>query len=311
MSPCQNPGRRRALRLPALASLLALLCGAAVAFGPTAEAAAKSTGESRYLVRRGDTLSDIALAHHTSVGALARANGIANEQLIYAGTWLVLAPSGTSASTGSASSRYTVRPGDTLSGIALHYGLSSQALAAANGIADPDFVIAGTRLTIPSTGSGSSSGASSSSAAVPSGMPAGLRAHPERLQLEPLFDRWAAAYGVPADLLKSLAWMESGWQPNVVSSVGAIGVTQLMPATVTFVSHDLIGVTLNPWSASDNIRMGARYLRYLLDLSGGRVATAVASYYQGFASVTGRGLYSDTVAYQQGILAQRSRFRAS
>jgi LysM repeat protein len=308
VSPCLPTRRRRPLRLTVIAALLATLLGAAGVLGPAADAAASTTSQSRYLIRRGDTLSDIAHAHHTSVSAVARANGIADTQLIYAGSWLVI-PSGTSSPAGTGS-RYTVRSGDTLSGIALRYGLSAQTLAEANGLADPDVVLAGTSLTIPSVGGGAS-GSSSGQGVASSGshLPATLRAHSERLALEPVFDRWAAAYGLPPDLLKSLAWMESGWQAGVVSPVGAIGVTQLMPATAAFVSDDLIGAQLNPWVASDNIRMGACYLRYLLDLSGGRTATALAAYYQGFASVATRGLYSDTVAYVDGILAQRSRFR--
>ena len=49
---------------------------------------------------------------------------------------------------------YTVRPGDTLSGIAARYGVSVSALARANNIADPDFIIAGRTLQIPGSGSG-------------------------------------------------------------------------------------------------------------------------------------------------------------
>lgn len=308
MSPCLTTRRCAHLSLPAIATALAILLMAAVVLSPPAEAASQRS-QNRYLVRRGDTLSDIALAHHTSVANLARANGIGNPELIYAGTWLVI-PAGQGGSASASAGRYTVRFGDTLSAIALRYGLSSQALAQANAIADPDLVLAGTTLSIPLLTSRSSTSSTSQQATTGagSGLPASLRAHPERLKLAPLFDRWAAAYGVPVDLLKSLAWTESGWQAGVVSPSGAIGVTQLMPATADFVARDLIGVALNPWVASDNIRMGARYLRYLLDLSGGRVATAVAAYYQGFASVMAHGLYNDTVAYQQGILAQRSRF---
>lgn len=309
MSPYpSNP--RLAVRVPTVLALALILCATAVVACPPASARSGSGSEARYLVRRGDTLSDIAQAHHTTVTALARANGLADPQLIYAGTWLVLPASSGGASGGGApgGSSYVVRPGDTLSGIAKRFGLSAQTLAQANGLADPDLIVAGKRLTIPALGRTGTSGATSSSTVSTGGRPAALSAHPDRLALVPLFQRWAAAYGVPVDLLESMAWMESGWQTGVVSRAGAIGVMQLMPATVTFVSHDLLHTSLDPWSASDNIRMGARYLRYLMDLAHGNVATAVAAYYQGFASVTGRGMYSDTVAYQQGILSQRGRF---
>lgn len=43
---------------------------------------------------------------------------------------------------------YTVQPGDTLSGIAAKYGTSYQALAAANGIANPDVIYVGQKINI-------------------------------------------------------------------------------------------------------------------------------------------------------------------
>lgn len=48
--------------------------------------------------------------------------------------------------------RYTIRPGDNLSAIAARNGVSLQALARANGIADPDFIVAGRTLVLPGGG---------------------------------------------------------------------------------------------------------------------------------------------------------------
>ena len=50
---------------------------------------------------------------------------------------------------GGSGTIYTVQSGDTLSGIAASYGTSYQAIAAANGIADPNLIYPGMRLTIP------------------------------------------------------------------------------------------------------------------------------------------------------------------
>jgi N-acetylmuramoyl-L-alanine amidase len=57
----------------------------------------------------------------------------------------------------AATAGYTVRPGDTLSGIAVQHSVTTSALAQANGITDPDRIVAGRTLTIPTGASASSS----------------------------------------------------------------------------------------------------------------------------------------------------------
>ena len=102
-----------------------------------APAAAAPAGS--YTVQPGDNLSSIAFRYGTSVQAIASANGIANPDLIYPGQVLSL---GGGAAQDSGHS-YTVQSGDTLSGIAQSLGTSVQALASANGIANPDLIYPG------------------------------------------------------------------------------------------------------------------------------------------------------------------------
>lgn len=226
------------------------------------------------------------------------------KRVLAAGAAIVMLAAGGQAATSAGAAKsdaqtYVVRPGDTLSVIAARFGTTSGAIARANGIKNPNLVVIGKKLTIPA----------GAVATQTSGLPAKLLAHPERLALRPNFERWAAHYGVPADLLEALAWMESGWQRTVVSSTGAVGIGQLQPATVDHVRL-LIGIkTLDPYNADDNIRMSARFLRFLLDRTGADTSTTLAAYYQGLRAVTTGPILTETKQYVAAVLALRPFFR--
>jgi soluble lytic murein transglycosylase-like protein len=132
---------------------------------------------------------------------------------------------------------------------------------------------------------------------------------PERASLRNAFLRLSRLTGVPSDLAMALAWQESGWQRNKVSSTRAVGVMQLMPDTVEFVSMYLLGLKqpLDPRDPVANIRMGTRFLRYLLDANGGNVDLALASYYQGLRSVREHGLLDETRRFVGNVKALRGR----
>ncbi|ADO74485.1 LysM peptidoglycan-binding domain-containing protein [Stigmatella aurantiaca] len=103
-----------------------------------------------YTVRAGDTLSGIAQKFGTTTGALAKANNISNPNLIRVGQKLTIP--GASASRPPSpppSQSYTVRSGDTLSGIAQRFGTTTNALAKANNISNPNLIRVGQKLTIP------------------------------------------------------------------------------------------------------------------------------------------------------------------
>ncbi|WIU42472.1 endolysin [Lacfervirus LFP01] len=98
-----------------------------------------STGTQDYTVRYGDTLSGIASRYGTSISALASLNGIGNPNRIYPGQVLKL-------SGGSSTRSYTVRSGDTLSGIASRLGTSWTSLKAKNGLANANLIYPGQTL---------------------------------------------------------------------------------------------------------------------------------------------------------------------
>jgi N-acetylmuramoyl-L-alanine amidase len=220
---------------------------------------------------------------------------------------------------GSAAGRiHTVRPGDTLDGLSRRYGVPVRTLAQANAIANPDHILAGSKLTVPAPGAPSvpevrvatQPVAKVTPAAAPTGSARAIAVPPSRTGLRPHFAQFARTAGVPADLAMALAWQESGWQVHKVSSTRAVGVMQLMPDTVEFVSRILLRQrqNLDPHDPVANIRMGTRFLRYLLDRNGGNVDTALASYYQGLRSVRERGVFPETHRFVANVKALRPRF---
>lgn len=259
-----------------------------IAFGLVAPA-----GAQEHVVQSGESLSIIARDNGVGTAELAAANGISNHHLIRVGQVLTI-PGLT----------YQVRPGDSLSVIASRTGVPVSAIVAANGITNVNLIRVGQTLRLPS----GAAPVVSNPAAGYNSLPGRLQSNPDRLQLIPSFERWSAHYGVPTDLLMAMAYRESGWQNDVVSSKGAIGVGQLMPATSVWVADHLIGVDLDPKVADDNIRMSARFLDWLIGYMGSEEA-AVAGYYQGPNSVRAIGYYDDTQAYVTNI-AQIRRFFA-
>lgn len=114
---------------------------------PAPSPAPAPSAERTYTVKSGDTLSGIASQFGTSYQHLAAINGIANPNFIVAGQ--VLKIDGAGGGSAPAVKTYTVSRGDTLSGIAARYGTSYQAIAAANGIANPNIIFPGQVLRIP------------------------------------------------------------------------------------------------------------------------------------------------------------------
>ena len=101
--------------------------------------------------------------------------------------------------------------------------------------------------------------------------------------MEQIFQKAAAKYGVSSNLLKAVAKVESGYQPGVVSSAGAIGVMQLMPGTASS-----LGVT-NAYDAEQNIMGGAKLLSQLLARYNNNLDLALAAYNAGPGNVAKYG----------------------
>jgi peptidoglycan hydrolase-like protein with peptidoglycan-binding domain len=178
---------------------------------------------------------------------------------------------------------YVVRPGDSLTAIAGHFGLSLTELAKANRFDPSQVLLIGRRLRIPAP------------ALDPT--PSDIRAR---------LDAWSARLGVSASLVRALAWMESGYQPRVVSSVGAYGVMQTLPSTRRYVEDFLVGAPV-PHTPDGDIEVGVLYLRHLLQEFGGDERLALAAWYEGADAVRKYGLYQVTVPFVEDVLALQAR----
>lgn len=137
-------------------------------------------------------------------------------------------------------------------------------------------------------------------------------ARPRRPQPAPatsvraMLTNWAIAYRLDPGLVRALAWMESGFQPGLVSSAGARGVMQVLPGTRHYVQSILIGHKV-PNSTSGNIRIGVVYLRQLLREFRWSHKRALAAWYQGPASLRRHGQLPVTRQFVANVLALRTR----
>ena len=243
-----------------------------------------------YRVRPGDTLTGIAASVRWPVTRLARENGMSLSQTLLIGTVLKVPTVPSTQAPPAVGGTYTVRPGDSLSSISNHFGVSLGALADMNGIGLNDVLLIGRRLRLPATTVTST-----------------LSTYP-RSTVRGSIVYWANHYGVDPHLAAALAWMESGFNNAMVSPAGAVGVMQVTPATWDYVEQVLLLGEQVAHDADGNVRVGIAYLHHLLRVFGGDEQLALAAYYQGAREVVESGLLPGTKLYVADILALKQRF---
>jgi soluble lytic murein transglycosylase-like protein len=289
--------------------------------------AAPAAGHVAHTVEPGETLWSIAAASNLTTRALAAANGLSEDAQVVAGSTISVPSESEAASSlatgvpvteGQAAGSdapppigaYTVRAGDTLSGIAARSGVSTGQLAWMNGLSPTSHVITGTVLKLPAGAPPAHAQATAGPAPEPA--PASVPAAPPYptpgTVTAAQIGEIAAAHGVSPSLAAAVAWQESGFDNGQVSPANARGVMQILPGTWSWIESDLVGRKLDPSAPTENVHAGVTYLGQLLRDSGGDPAAAAASYYQGSASVRRIGMLPSTRDYVDNVLALRSRF---
>ncbi len=286
--------------------------------------AAPAQASVPHTVEPGETLWSIAAASNLTTRALAASNGLSEDAHVVVGDTIhvpsvdeaaaalagvpVGSGSAPAASTGAPppAGAYTVQPGDTLSGIAAASGINPGQLAWMNGLDVDAPLLSGTVLKLPTDSQLASEAAPPP--VVPADVPdAAPYATPGTVTAGDI-GAVASAHGVSPSLASAIAWQESGFNNGFVSAANARGVMQVLPGTWTWIQDQLADGPLDPASPLDNVKAGVLYLGQLVRDSGGDETRAVASYYQGSASVGERGLLPETEQYVHNVMALRSRF---
>lgn len=358
-----------------------------------------SSGSSSYTVKNGDTLGSIAIKHNMSLSSLLSKNDISASKVIFPGDKIKVSGSSSSSSSSkssqkksssSASSSYTVKSGDTLSGIASKHGMSLSELLKANDISASKPIFPGSKIKV-SGGSSSSSSSSKStakpkaktstytvksgdtlsgiatshdmklasllnlnpdySASSPLKIGAKLKVSgssvapsgqvkkqkigntfagrtyadhvvkdansnkdyldstsvPSRSEMQALIRSTAKSMGVDPALALAHAYQESGFNMRAVSPANAVGAMQVLPSTGDWIAS-VIGQDLNVLNPRDNVVAGVAVIAYNLDNTS-NLDDAIASYYQGLAGVRNNGMYEDTKHYVASIKAHMKNYR--
>src|SRR6202142_738812 len=119
-------------------------------------------------------------------------------------------------------------------------------------------------------------------------------------QYDAIIEKAALSAAVEPNLLRAVIVVESGFNSRAVSKRGAVGLMQLMPATAS-----RYGVS-NPFDPKQNVRAGARYLKFLIDRFGQDIRLALAAYNAGEEAVDRNGgripPFAETMAYVPRVM---------
>jgi soluble lytic murein transglycosylase-like protein len=125
--------------------------------------------------------------------------------------------------------------------------------------------------------------------------------------LAPIIDEIARRHQIDPALVRAIAYVESRFRTDAVSRKGAMGLMQVMPATMRrYRSGDTT-------TAADNIEVGARFFKNLLARFDGNVALALAAYNAGEGAVARSRQrippYRETMLYVPEVLLRYESYK--
>ena len=166
--------------------------------------------------------------------------------------------------------RYTVRPGDTPSGLAVRFHAWTAELVAMNG----PVLRAGETIRIPVVPEAARDGAPAPAAPAPAAAArrrpsADSGDGPSRARVRSVIESTARRHGVDPQLALAVSWQEAGWQMHHVSYADAVGAMQVIPSTGRWMSG-LVGRDLDLTDVHDNVTAGVK----LLDVLGEQAPSA-------------------------------------
>jgi LysM repeat protein len=252
-----------------------------------------------YRVQWGDTLIGISGRYSMTISAIRALNPALGAYPLAGQLLHLCSPCGGTSSSSAVSTSsvpsvtnstasYVVQPGDTLIGIASSYGTTTSAIINANRLVNPDLVVIGTQLSIPTS-------ASSTATAY------------DPWQVRQLITSYSNTYGIDPAIGLAISWQESGFNQNMVSRTGAIGAMQVEPYTGRHIAW-LMGRQINLHRVDENTLAGVYWLATLIRYYGGDERWAAAAYYQGSRSLVRHGWFTDTKQYVADVMSLKSSF---
>lgn len=309
--------------------MVVALPAAVVHAGPMVAAAHARTnpaphGWQVHTVRRGETVSGLTVTYRTTIGVIVHKNHLPHYgRVVHPGQKLWVPRTAASAAQAARTAKagkttrhvsakparttarhiYVVRPGDTMSQIAVQHRMPLAALLKANRLGMRSVIHPGDRISVPAPRATRTTAATK--ATHPAGpLRLGVKEVP-RAKVKAMIIATARKHGVDPKLALAIGWQESGWQQNIRSTANALGIMQVIPSSGEWAST-LVGRRLNLRNAQDNVTAGVVILRALNRMADNR-DQAIAGYYQGLASVQSRGLYTDTKQYVLSVNLIRKR----